>query len=90
MTNYPPPYGAPTSPPPRVPPRKPRNSYMIDCMFKYTYVWPQLGDEFWYYPISLQYGAVLGYRWTGRSWTFFGFDPDLIDEVACVPVPTLY
>jgi hypothetical protein len=90
MTNYNTPYGEPVSPPPRVPPRKPRNSYIIDCMFSYTYVWPRVGDEFWYYPISVQYGAVLGYRWTGRRWTFFGFDPDLIDEVACVPVPTLY
>ncbi len=90
MSDYMPPYGAPSSPPPRVPPRKPRNSYIIDCVYSYTYVWPRFGDEFWFYPISVQYGGVVGYRWTGRNWTFFGFDPDLIDEVACVPVPTLY
>jgi hypothetical protein len=59
-------------------------------MYSYTYVWPKVGRPFWYYPTSVESGAVSGYRWTGRQWVYFGFDPRGIDEVACYPVPTLY
>lgn len=83
-------YGPPTNPPPRTHPSKPRNSYVVDCLYSYTYVWPKRGRSFWYYPISLESGAITGYRWTGREWKFFGFDPDMIDEVSCKPIPTLY
>ena len=83
-------YGPPSSPPPKTIPRKPRYSYIVDCMYSYTYVWPINGKPFWFYPTSVQYDAVIGYRWTGHFWTFYGFDPRFIDEVACYPVPTLY
>ncbi|MDF2499464.1 MAG: hypothetical protein K0Q77_178 [Anaerosporomusa subterranea] len=73
--------------PPSIPP-KPVNSYIIDCMYKHTYVWLKNGAQFWFYPTSVQYGAVTGYRWTGASWTFYRFDSRLIDEVSCQPVPT--
>lgn len=73
--------------PPSIPP-KPVNSYIIDCMYKHTYVWLKNGAQFWFYPTSVQYGAVTGYRWTGAFWTFYGFDSRLIDEVSCQPVPT--
>ena len=84
------PYGPPSSPPPEVPPRHPASTYMIDCLNAYTYVWPIRGNPFWFYPTRVEYGEVSGYIWTGRNWTFYGFDPDMIDRVACYPVPTLY
>jgi hypothetical protein len=83
-------YGPPKSPPPSTIPPKPQNSYIIDCIHQYTYVWPKVGAPFWFYPISVEQIGVTGYRWSGRYWAFYGFDPRLIDEVACYPVPTLY
>ena len=82
--------GPPESPPPKVKPKKPRNSYIIDCQYSYTYVWPKHGKSFWFYPTSIGYGEISGYKWTGRKWTFYGFDSESIDEVACPPIPTLY
>ena len=83
-------YGARIYPPPplAIPP-KPVNSYIIDCVYKYTYVWLKNGEQFWFYPTSVQYGAVTGYRKVGDFWTFYGFDSRLIDEVSCQPVPML-
>jgi hypothetical protein len=40
--------------------------------------------------IQQEYGEVSGYRWDGRKWTFYGFDPNIIDQVSYAPVPTLY
>jgi hypothetical protein len=83
-------YGPPTSPPPPFVPLKPFNSYIVDCMYQYTYVWLRNGVQFWFYPISVEYSAVTGYRWTGFFWVFDGIDPRFIDEVACPPIPTPY
>ena len=83
-------YGPPNSPPPSTIPKKPKVSYIIDCVQSFTYVWPKYGRPFWFYPTRVEYGEVSGYLWTGRNWTFYGFDPELIDQVACYPVPTLY
>lgn len=83
-------FGPPSSPPPDVIPPKPAYSYIVDCMYAYTYVWPLYGRPFWFYPTRVEYGEVSGYLWTGRTWTFYGFDPNLIDQVACYPVPTPY
>jgi hypothetical protein len=88
MTGYG--YGPPNSPPPRKAPKKPRVSYIIDCMYQYTYVWPRKGSPFWYYPTRLEMGEVSGYRWNGRTWVFYGFEERNISQVACTPVPTLY
>ncbi|WP_223592623.1 transporter [Neobacillus bataviensis] len=77
-------------PPPYVPPKPATSHYLIDCLNQYTYVWLVNGEGFWYYPITVQYGAVTGYRWNGTFWTFYGFDERFIETVACYPVPTLY
>ena len=83
-------YGSRIYPPlPPAIPSKPVNSYIVDCMYKDTYVWLKNGAQFWFYPTSVQYGAVTGYRRTGAGWIFYGFDLRLIDEVSCQPVPTL-
>lgn len=80
----------PSSPPPTARPRRTGNSYIVDCLYSYTYVWPKFGRPFWYYPTRVERHIVSGYRWTGRQWIFYGFDPRIIDEVACYPVPTPY
>ena len=83
-------YGAPKSPPPRTIPKKPKNSYIIDCQHSYTYVWPKKGKPFWFYPTRIESGEISGYRWDGKRWTFYGFAPESISQVACPPIPTLY
>ncbi|GAA0136950.1 hypothetical protein YSY43_37910 [Paenibacillus sp. YSY-4.3] len=82
--------GQALAPPPNYIPPKPYVSYIIDCVYQYTYVWLWNGDSFWYYPTRVEYGEVSGYRWTGAFWTFYGFSPDLINAVSCPPIPTLY
>lgn len=77
-------------PPPTTIPKKPKVSYIIDCLYSYTYVWPINGRPFWFYPTRVEYGEVSGYIWTGENWTFYGFYPELVDQVACYSVPTLY
>jgi len=83
-------FGPPDYPPPTIIPPKPSNSYIIDCLHSYTYVWLKNGRHFWFYPTRLEYGEVSGYIWAGTYWTFYGFDPEFIDEVACYPIPTPY
>ncbi|HEY9060075.1 MAG TPA: transporter [Pseudobacteroides sp.] len=83
-------FGPPAYPPPSVPPPKPAISYLIDCVNNYTYIWPKYGMPFWFYPTRIEYGEVSGYIWNGRNWTFYGFDPALIEASACYPIPTLY
>lgn len=77
-------------PPPDFIPPKPPVSYVIDCMNQYTYVWLLNGEQFWFYPISVDSLGVTGYRWNGLSWMFYGIDGRLIDAVSCPPIPTLY
>lgn len=82
-------YGPPNTPPPEtIPPTT--TPYIINCMNSLTYVWPKIGTPFWFFPTRVEYGQVSGYIWTGRFWTFYGFDPALINEVTCYPTPTLY
>ena len=83
-------YGPPDSPPPAIVPSQPTTPYIIDCMYSFTYVWPKTGRPFWFYPTRVEYGEVSGYIWNGRYWTFYGFDPAIINGVTCYPVPTLY
>jgi hypothetical protein len=83
-------FGPPDSPPPAIIPPKPATSYIIDCLYSFTYVWLEFGRPFWFYPTRVEFGEVSGYIWNGSFWTFYGFDPAFIDAVACYPVPTLY
>lgn len=80
----------PLPPPPLYVPEIPEVSYIVDCVYQYTYVWLWNGDSFWFYPTRVEYGAVSGYRWTGAFWTYYGFDSRLIHAVSCPPIPTLY
>ena len=83
-------FGPPSSPPPAFIPSQPNTLYIIDCMYSFAYIWPNIGRPFWFYPTRVEYGEVSGYIWNGRSWTFYGFDPEIINAIACYPVPTLY
>ena len=51
-------YGPPNSPPPKTKPKKPKISYIIDCINQYTYVWLKNGKTFWFYPTRIEQGEV--------------------------------
>ncbi|MCE5172904.1 transporter [Paenibacillus profundus] len=77
-------------PPPAFVPAKPAVSYIVDCLYQYTYVWLWNGDSFWFYPTRVEYGAVSGYRWNGLFWIYYDIDPRFINAVSCPPIPTPY
>lgn len=80
----------PQSPPPAFIPPKPAVSYIVDCVYQYTYIWLRSGENFWFYPTSVDMDGVSGYRWSGSYWYFYGIDPRFIDAVSCPPIPTLF
>ncbi|THF84717.1 transporter [Cohnella fermenti] len=92
----PPPFGGggsqqpPTAPPPLAPPPKPLASALaidpgaiVGCLFRNTYIWPDFGPGFWFYPIFVGRTSVAGFRWTGRNWIFSGFDLGRISSFSC-------
>ena len=53
------------------------------CLFRITFVWLRNGNSFWFYPISIQPGGVVGYRWTGNRWRFYGLDTRRVADFDC-------
>lgn len=78
----------PPLPPPSFIPPKPAVSYIVDCVYQYTYVWLRTGQSFWFYPTYVDAEGVAGFRWSGSYWYFYGIDPRFIDAVSCPPIPT--
>lgn len=81
---------APTSPPPSFIPQKPQAGlFAIDpgairrCLFRFTYIWPERGLGFWFFPIFVGRNSVSGFRWTGFNWIFFGMDLRNINSFTC-------
>ncbi|MGO0063449.1 transporter [Brevibacillus fluminis] len=78
----------PTSPPPTFIPMQPA-PFRIDpgaisgCLFRFTYLWLVDGDQFWFFPVFVGARSVAGFRWTGRSWRYTGFDLRLILSFTC-------
>lgn len=80
----------PTSPPPSfVPQQSPISPFAIDpgaissCRRRFTYVWLNNGDGFWYYPTFVGRQSVAGYRWFGFFWFFHGVDLRQIQSFTC-------
>lgn len=83
-------WAAPSEPPPSfVPTQAQATPFAIDsgaisfCQFRFTYLWLRNGQNFWYYPIFIGRRSVAGFRWTGRSWVFFGVDTNQITSFTC-------
>jgi len=82
---------APTSPPPSFVPQQQSASLLaVDpgairrCMFRFTYIWMHHGGQFWFFPVFLGPTSVAGFRWTGFSWMYTGFDLRSIQSFTCV------
>ena len=86
--------GPPSSPPPSFVPAQSQQqqvgTFAVDpgsirgCLFRYTYVWLNNRQQFWYYPTFVGRTSISGWRWTGFNWVFFGVDLRQIQSFTCV------
>lgn len=80
----------PTAPPPSFVPQQQVSAFAVDpgsirrCLFRYTYVWLNNRQQFWYYPVFVGRTSVSGYRWNGFMWLFFGVSLRQIQSFTCV------
>jgi len=82
----------PTTPPPTFVPMQTEQigTFAVDpggirrCLFRFTYVWLNNRQQFWYYPTFVGRTSVAGWRWTGFRWVFFGIDLRQIQSFTCV------
>lgn len=82
--------GPPTTPPPLFTPQQPKfQTYAIDpgairgCRYRFTYIWLDNGNSFWFYPTFVGRRSVAGYRWSFFRWVYFGIDLDRINSFQC-------
>ena len=85
--------GPPSSPPPSFVPAQSQQqvgTFAVDpgsirgCLFRYTYVWLNNRQQFWYYPTFVGRTSISGWRWTGFNWVFFGVNLRQIQSFTCV------
>ncbi|KEZ53964.1 hypothetical protein [Metabacillus indicus] len=82
---------APTGPPPSQIPQQSPSLFAVDpgaisgCLFRFTYVWLNNGNSFWFYPTFVGRTSVAGYRWRPRQfrWVYFGIDTQRIASFSC-------
>ncbi|UYG93561.1 hypothetical protein [Cytobacillus firmus] len=82
--------GPPSSPPPSFTPQMQQvSTFAVDpgairgCLFRYTYVWLQNGNSFWFYPTFVGRTSVAGWRWRNWRWTYYGTDLRRIRSFQC-------
>ncbi|MEN2465837.1 hypothetical protein [Ornithinibacillus sp. JPR2-1] len=82
--------GAPTTPPPAFIPQQPQfQTFAIDpgairgCLFRFTYIWLENGNAFWFYPTFVGRNSVAGFRWQFNRWVYFGIDLDRVASFQC-------
>lgn len=53
------------------------------CLYKYTYIWEENGNNYWTFLLSVNRRTVSGFRWFRRNWVYFGLDLRRIDSFIC-------
>ncbi|WP_071394752.1 hypothetical protein [Bacillus tuaregi] len=84
--------GPPSGPPPSFVPAQTQQmgTFAVDpgsirgCLFRYTYVWLNNRQQFWFFPVFVGRTSVSGWRWTGWNWVFFGISLRQIQSFTCV------
>ncbi|AIC92900.1 hypothetical protein [Shouchella lehensis] len=83
--------GEPPGPPPGNPPQlQSVSAFAVDpgairgCLFRYTYLRLNNGEQFWFYPTFVGRHSVAGYRWFIFRWVYFGIDTRRISAFQCV------
>ena len=82
--------GPPSGPPPSFTPQMQQvSTFAIDpgairgCLFRFTYVWLQNGNSFWFFPTFVGRTSVAGWRWRNWRWTYYGTDLRRIRSFQC-------
>lgn len=91
--------GPPSSPPPSFTPQMQQQQqfsssggpsvFAVDpgairgCRFRFTYVWLDNGNSFWFYPTFVGRTSVAGWRWRRNRWTYYGTDLRRISSFRC-------
>ncbi|WP_338452889.1 hypothetical protein R4Z09_14095 [Niallia oryzisoli] len=84
--------GPPSAPPPSYVPAQTQQAtaFAVDpgsirhCLFRYTYVWLNNRQQFWFYPTFVGRTSVSGWRWNGFRWLFFGISLRQIQSFTCI------
>lgn len=81
------PQQGPTSPPPSYIPQMSAYAVnpgaIIDCLDKFTYLWLNNGDNFWFYPTFVGRRTVIGYRFFGGRWNYYTVELRDIISFSC-------
>lgn len=82
--------GAPPGPPPSYTPQMQQaGTFAVDpggirrCLYRYTYIWLENGNSFWFYPTFVGRTSVAGWRWRRFRWTYYGTDLRRISSFQC-------
>lgn len=85
--------GPPSGPPPNITPTLKATSgpsiFAIDpgairrCRHRFVYIWPVNGRPFWAWITFVGRRSISGFRWTGRTWRYFGMDLREIRSFEC-------
>lgn len=82
--------GAPTTAPPPYTPQEQVTAFAVDpggirrCMYRFTYIWLNNGNSFWFYPVFVGRNSVAGWRWSRRrGWVYYGIDLRQIRSFQC-------
>lgn len=80
----------PIGPPPSTIPQQQFQTFAVDpggirgCLYRYTYIWLEGYQSFWFYPTFVGRRSISGYRWTGFRWVYFGIDLNRIESFQCL------
>lgn len=82
--------GAPNMAPPTFTPQQPKfQTFAVDqgaiqgCLFRFTYIWLNNNQSFWFYPTFVGRRSVSGFRWQRNRWVYFGIDLRQIQSFQC-------
>lgn len=53
------------------------------CLYRYTYIWLNNGNSFWFYPTFVGGGSVAGFRWRGNRWEYRVMSLERIRSFQC-------
>jgi hypothetical protein len=53
------------------------------CLYKYTYIWEENGQNYWAFPLNINRRTVSGFRWFRRNWVYWGIDLRRIESFIC-------
>lgn len=82
--------GAPNMAPPTFTPQQPKfQTFAVDqgaiqgCLFRFTYIWLNNNQSFWFYPTFVGRRSISGFRWQRNRWVYFGIDLRQIQSFQC-------